>query len=118
METHRMDQGNEPVERLTQRIGKEIFARVSHGPIPFGPTWWDDRLMDLTMSDETLKVQLFRFVDVLPQLDTPEAIIGHLRDNSREPGPDIPAWARWGVWLLPSRGLLARVAAGVVRWGA
>ena len=57
------------VEELTRRIGREIFARVSDiRPIPLGPTWWDDQLMQTTMGDEAVKVQLFRFVDVLPQL--------------------------------------------------
>ena len=48
--------------------GREIFARVDRqGPPAFTPAWVDELLMDWTMSDEPLKVQLFRFVDVLPR---------------------------------------------------
>lgn len=104
------------VEALTQRIGREIFARVSRGPIPFSPAWLDDRLMDLTMGDQALKLQLFRFVDVLPQLDTPAAITRHLGEYFHEARDHLPRWALFGLRLLPERGLLGRAMAGVVRW--
>ena len=62
----------EDVETLTRRIGKEIFARVGlAGPLPFSPAWWDDRLMELSMSNEAVKFQMFRFVDVLAATRTP-----------------------------------------------
>jgi RHH-type proline utilization regulon transcriptional repressor/proline dehydrogenase/delta 1-pyrroline-5-carboxylate dehydrogenase len=103
------------IESLTRRIGQEIFARAADsGPVPFGPTWWDDRLMDLTMSNEALKLQLFRFVDALPQLNTPESIVRHLREYIAEAGPSVPWWARLGVRLLPAWAPVA----WVVRWSA
>ncbi len=105
---------NADLEQLTRRIGKEIFARADAGPVPFGPTWWDDRLMELTMGNEALKLQLFRFVDVLPQLRTPEDIVRHLREYLAEAGASVPAWARLGVWLLPAWGPVA----WLIRWSA
>src|SRR5579872_4303109 len=63
------------VEGLAHRYGREIFARLDRpGPVPFGPSWWDERLMEWTMGDEAVKLQLFRFVDVLPMLHEPAAI--------------------------------------------
>ncbi|MBY0230334.1 MAG: proline dehydrogenase family protein [Gemmataceae bacterium] len=106
------------VEDLTRRIGKEIFARAGSGPVPFGPAWWDERIMDLTMGTEALKLQLFRFVDVLPQLKDARDIVRHLREYFAEAGDAVPAWARWGVWLLPSWGPLAAPLAWFVRWSA
>src|SRR5581483_5080756 len=51
------------VEELTRAYGREIFARLDPGgPVPFGPGWWDERLMDWTMGDPAVKVQLFRFI--------------------------------------------------------
>jgi RHH-type proline utilization regulon transcriptional repressor/proline dehydrogenase/delta 1-pyrroline-5-carboxylate dehydrogenase len=109
----------EQVEELTQRIGKEIFARVGvTGPIPFSPSWWDDRLMGLSMSDEAIKLQMFRFVDVLPQLETPATIVQHLREYFAEVNDRLPLLARWGLRLLPSHGPLGAMLAGVVRWSA
>jgi RHH-type proline utilization regulon transcriptional repressor/proline dehydrogenase/delta 1-pyrroline-5-carboxylate dehydrogenase len=107
------------VETLTRRIGKEIFARVGNtGPVPFTPTWWDDRLMELSMANESVKFQMFRFVDVLPQLQTPEAIVGHLREYFSEARDHLPAPLLWVLRILPPRGPLARLLAVVVRWSA
>jgi RHH-type proline utilization regulon transcriptional repressor/proline dehydrogenase/delta 1-pyrroline-5-carboxylate dehydrogenase len=106
------------VEALTQRIGREIFARVGRGPTPFTPAWLDDRLMGLTMGDEAVKLQLFRFVDVLPQLDTPEQITRHLREYFHEARDRLPRWLLWGLKLLPERGLAGRALAAATRWSA
>jgi RHH-type proline utilization regulon transcriptional repressor/proline dehydrogenase/delta 1-pyrroline-5-carboxylate dehydrogenase len=110
---------NPEVEALTRRIGQDLFARVAMArPVPFGPTWWDDRLMELTMSNEAVKVQLFRFVDVLPQLDTPAAIVRHLREYFLEARAHLPAELPVLLRLLPEKGLFAWLLAGLVRWSA
>lgn len=107
------------VETLTRRLGSELFARVSGvGPIPFTPTWWDDRLMDWTMGNEAMKVQLFRFVDVLPQLDTSASIARHLKEYFHEAGEALPGWLRLGTWLLPQGGPIAWLVAKVARLSA
>jgi RHH-type proline utilization regulon transcriptional repressor/proline dehydrogenase/delta 1-pyrroline-5-carboxylate dehydrogenase len=107
------------VETLTRRIGKEIFARLGHaGPLPFSPAWWDDRLMELSMANEAVKFQMFRFVDVLPQLQTPAAIVQHLLEYFTEASEHLPAPLLWLLRILPTRGPLGAWLAGVVRWSA
>jgi len=107
------------VETLTRRIGKDIFARVAlAGPVPFTPAWWDDRLMGLSMANEAVKFQMFRFVDVLPQLTSPASIVEHLREYFAEAADHLPRPALWTLGLLPRRGPIARLIAGTVRWGA
>jgi RHH-type proline utilization regulon transcriptional repressor/proline dehydrogenase/delta 1-pyrroline-5-carboxylate dehydrogenase len=106
------------IESLTRRIGQEIFARVGSGPMPFTPSWWDDRLMGLTMGNEAVKLQLFRFVDVLPQLDTPADIVRHLREYFHEARDHLPAWVKAGLWVLPSHGPLAALLAWFTRVSA
>src|SRR6188474_310429 len=69
------------IEVLTQTIGREIFSNLDHTrPHVWQRRWWDDRLLAWSMRDEQLKVQLFRFVDVLPMLQTPEAVMRHLHE--------------------------------------
>ena len=76
------------LEALTQDYGREIFGRLSrNGPLLFTPRWWDDRVMGWSMRDEAVKVQLFRFVDVLPMLRSPATIVGHLREYFAEGVP-------------------------------
>ncbi len=109
----------ELLEKRTLAYGKEMFGRVDQrGPILFTPGWWDERLMDWTMQDEAVKVQLFRFIDVLPQLRTAANLTGHLREYFTETGSRLPAWARFGARFIPSDGILARLLAGVAHANA
>jgi RHH-type proline utilization regulon transcriptional repressor/proline dehydrogenase/delta 1-pyrroline-5-carboxylate dehydrogenase len=69
------------VEALTRAYGRAVFARLEgRTPVPFSPAWCDERLMEWTMSDEALKLQLFRFIDVLPLLTTAPTVTRHLRE--------------------------------------
>jgi len=100
------------VEALTHRYGREIFARLHRaGMVPFGPSWWDERLMEWSMGDESVKIQLFRFVDVLPLLHSPETIARHLREYFGEARENLPGWLTFGLRWLPSRGLLGGLLA-------
>ena len=92
--------------------GRELFARLdSQGPLVLSPAWWDERLMEWTMGDEAVKVQLFRFIDVLPLLRTPEEIARHLREYFQEAAD---ASARLGP-LRPALDAAARLAGPVAR---
>src|SRR5438132_5472842 len=107
------------VERLTRAYGQEIFARLDRrGPLLFSPRWWDERLMEWTMGDEAVKLQLFRFIDVLPLLQNPVEITRHLREYFEEAGQGLPAWARRGLGWLPREGWAARLGAGAARRNA
>lgn len=107
------------VEVLTQRYGREIFARMDRsGQIPFTPGWWDDRLMEWSMGDEAVKLQMFRFVDVLPHLHSPAAITRHLREYFGEAGDRLPGWLALGLRVLPSRGVLGGLLASVAHRSA
>ena len=107
------------VEALTHDYGREIFARLRQGgPLPFGPAWWDERLMEWTMGAEAVKVQLFRFIDVLPLLDSPAQITRHLREYFAEAGAHLPAWIRLGLRWLPRNGLAGRLLARTARRNA
>lgn len=51
---------------------------------------WQDKLMQWTLKDEAFKVQLFRFVDVIPRLNTPDSVHDHLMDYLTQPGVKLP----------------------------
>src|SRR5436305_7154906 len=107
------------LEALTHDYGRAIFARLDgHGPLPFGPSWWDERLMEWTMGDEAVKLQLFRFVDVLPMLHAPAAITRHLREYFGEAGDRLPPWLARGLRWLPGDGLLGRLLARTANYSA
>jgi RHH-type proline utilization regulon transcriptional repressor/proline dehydrogenase/delta 1-pyrroline-5-carboxylate dehydrogenase len=107
------------LEHLTRAYGSDLFARLEgRGPVTFSRRWWDDRLMDWTMAAEAVKLQLFRFVDVLPLLNTPETISRHLHEYFEEANAHLPGWARLGMRWLPRAGLPARVVAWAARVNA
>ena len=107
------------VEALTRDYGREVFARLHRvGPLPFGSAWWDERLMEWTVSHEAIKVQLFRFIDVLPMLQTPGEIIRHLAEYFAESRTHLPLWLQLWLRFLPRRGIVGRLLARAARGNA
>jgi RHH-type transcriptional regulator, proline utilization regulon repressor / proline dehydrogenase / delta 1-pyrroline-5-carboxylate dehydrogenase len=107
------------VECLTRTYGREIFSRLDRqGPVLFSPAWWDEHLMGLTMRDPAVKVQLFRFIDVLPLLHSAPEINRHLREYFQEASAHLPAWARAGLRWMPRDGLAGRLLARTARSNA
>ncbi|MBI3409658.1 MAG: L-glutamate gamma-semialdehyde dehydrogenase [Planctomycetes bacterium] len=104
------------LERLTHSYGSELFARVDRrGPTFFTPSWLDERLMEWTMSDEAVKLQLFRFIDVLPLLNSPQTVSRHLREYFEEAHESLPGVVRFGVRWMPRQGVGARLLAWAAR---
>ena len=99
-------------ERRTGAYGRELFARIDRsGPLPFSPAWFDDKLMNLTMNEEALKIQLFRFIDALPLLKETDSIAHHLREYLEAAGDRLPWWARLGTRFMPRQGFWGRALA-------
>ncbi|OGI19529.1 MAG: L-glutamate gamma-semialdehyde dehydrogenase [Candidatus Melainabacteria bacterium RIFCSPHIGHO2_02_FULL_34_12] len=62
-------------------IGKEIFQLVRNSKTSFfDKSFWSSKLMELGMKDEKLKVELFRFVDVLPVLNSDDELVKHIQE--------------------------------------
>ena len=74
------------VEQLTRKIGLEMFERIEgRQPGVLNPQWWEERAMRLFMQDPWLKVQAFRFIDVLPTMRGSQDIARHLREYFTRP---------------------------------
>jgi len=89
------------IERRTREVGRELFARVSRASRPWRRAWWEDRFMGATLDDPEVRVQLFRFIDVLPALDGPGAVRRHLAEYLDEAGDRVPWWLHASVALAP-----------------
>jgi RHH-type proline utilization regulon transcriptional repressor/proline dehydrogenase/delta 1-pyrroline-5-carboxylate dehydrogenase len=95
--------------------GLEIFRLMDEGaPEVFDTGKWIGRLMNHAMADPDLKVRLFRFVDVLPALKTPEQVASHIREYFLEEGAHLPALLKKLLAGVES-GLAAGLAAELVR---
>src|SRR5262245_56127304 len=78
-----------PDEARVQRIGRELFERVAGDRQAFySADRWTAALFAWSLAHEDAKLQLFRFVDVLPALDTDRDLVRHLREYFE--GRDAP----------------------------
>src|SRR6266496_1131348 len=64
-----------------EQRGRRIFELVDKHPASlFSKAGFYQRLLTISMRDEQLKLQLFRFVDVLPSLRTSGEVVEHLQE--------------------------------------
>ena len=71
----------DPVEARTQAIGRELFARVTGDRHAFFKSdRWTGALFEWALGMDAAKLQLFRFVDVLPALADDGEVARHLRE--------------------------------------
>jgi len=103
---------DDAIEQRTQEIGSQLFGRLQNrSPSIFHGRWWEDRLMSWAMGDEAVKVQMFRFVDVLPMLKDHNAIAQHLDEYFEDVRHKLPWAARLGLDLSTSNTILSRALA-------
>ncbi|MDY0274356.1 MAG: L-glutamate gamma-semialdehyde dehydrogenase [Desulfomicrobium sp.] len=94
--------------------GKEFFTSISgEAPSIFNKGWWTGKVMDWSMKNENFKVQLFRFVDVLPYLNTSASLSRHIDEYFAGEDQDVPAVLKWGAGALGS-GFAGKLAGGLV----
>lgn len=82
---------DQQIEQKIVERGQEFFNSISgEAPSIFNKGWWTGKVMDWSMKNEDFKVQLFRFVDVLPYLNTSD-LRGHIREYSASSGSEVPS---------------------------
>jgi len=86
------------VESETQAIGDWLQQHSPRRqPSIFERRWWDDRILSWAMADESVKVQMFRFVDVLPMLKDHQSVSRHLQEYFEEVNDHLPGAVRMVV---------------------
>lgn len=83
------------VEEATQEVGRTLWQQLERRrPTIFEQRWWLDHVLEWAMADESVKVQMFRFVDVLPMLRSHEAVTAHLQEYFDDVRSRLPSAAR------------------------
>jgi len=89
------DFGSDP-----KKIGEEIFRLMEEESSSiFNKDWWYGQIMDWSMKNEKFKVQMFRFVDVLPYLHSSSEVTRHIKEYFSEGGEKLPAVLSMGMGL-------------------
>ncbi|WP_432735621.1 proline dehydrogenase family protein [Maridesulfovibrio sp. FT414] len=97
--------------------GKQFFGSISgEAPSVFNKGWWTGKVMDWAMKNEDFKVQMFRFVDVLPYLNTSESLSRHIEEYFAADDSNIPDVLKWGATKTGfGGGLVAKVLNKTIR---
>ncbi|MCW8131215.1 MAG: proline dehydrogenase family protein [Planctomycetota bacterium] len=104
-----------PIESEVQRIGRSLFAQVKSRKNKSAGGWWNSKLIDYAMSDPALKIQLFRFTDVLPSLRSSAEVGRHLKEYFDSPTHKFPSFMSWGASLAAFSSLAAMASAAAIR---
>jgi RHH-type proline utilization regulon transcriptional repressor/proline dehydrogenase/delta 1-pyrroline-5-carboxylate dehydrogenase len=84
-----------PYEAKTQEIARQLLAATRENRSFFAQMRdqmrWDDRLLSWAMGNPGLRVQLFRFIDCLPSLQSKPEIARHLREYLGDESVELPA---------------------------
>lgn len=107
------------VEQLTREVGRYLWSHLERRtPSVFERRWWDDRILSWAMADESVKVQMFRFIDVLPTLRSRESITRHLQEYFDEVATHLPRAARLALEVSQPDSVLGRALAMTARRNA
>lgn len=86
------------LDRKIAQRSKEFFASISgEAPSVFNKNFWTGKVMDWCMKNDQFKVQMFRFVDVLPYLNTTSSLTRHIKEYFSTGSNDIPSILKWGA---------------------
>ena len=110
------------VEQETRSLGRYVWSHLHRRrPSLFERRWWDDRILGVAMADESVKVQMFRFVDVLPRLRSHQDVTRHLQEYFEEIREHLP-WAvelvKFGIEHMRPDSVLSRALAYNARTNA
>jgi len=103
------------IESETQRIGREILAHLSRARHSlFQKEWWQGRVLRWCMENEPFRIELFRFIDVLPNLKTSADVVRIFREYFDRPGIGAPPLLAWGMkTLIPGSPTVPMAAAAI-----
>lgn len=88
-------------ELQVKQLGERIFNSLDEdsGGSIFSKDTWYRKIMDWSMKNEHFKVQMFRFVDVLPYLQSSSEVAKHLKEYFAESGDDLPSVFNFGLGI-------------------
>jgi RHH-type proline utilization regulon transcriptional repressor/proline dehydrogenase/delta 1-pyrroline-5-carboxylate dehydrogenase len=99
---------NATIQLEIEQLGRQIFDLIDRdngAPSLFRDKDFYGRLMEWSMRDPMFKIQMFRFVDVLPTLSSPDDVVRHMAEylnNVKTPASGILRGALSFGRLLPA----------------
>ncbi len=82
-----------------EALGSKILSSKADGKSLFNKDWWYGKIMDLSMKSQNFKIQMFRFVDVLPYLNDSNDVAKHLKEYFSDKDGGLPGVFSFGASL-------------------
>lgn len=102
-------------EEEIRAIGQKILVQMGkESPSVFKKDFWQGQVMELSMKMPAFKVEMFRFVDVLPVLQDSTEVARHIQEYFCRPEQDFPAIIQMGLKTLQPGSMVARLAASQI----
>ncbi|MHC4453156.1 MAG: L-glutamate gamma-semialdehyde dehydrogenase [Planctomycetota bacterium] len=99
-----------------QQFGLQIFQLIGNEtPSIFKKDWWSGKILDWCMQNQAFKVQMFRLVDVLPNLKSSRQIGQHIREYFSQPGVKLPSFLKLTLDTLINNPITGSLAARQIR---
>ena len=104
------------VEASIREVGVELFAAAKGSkPSIFDKGYWNGKIIDYCMAHEAFKIEMFRFVDVLPMLSNSDAVARHIKEYFGRDGLKFPAAVKTAmIGATAFGGLGAKMASGTI----
>ena len=103
------------IEPRIQAIGRELFDRVTGDRQAFyHADRWTAALFEWSLQHDEAKLQLFRFVDVLPALDDDRELVRHLREYFEGRPVPFAGLLRTALGIARVGGRLGEKAIGIM----
>lgn len=104
------------LEEAIKNKGLSLLKEIkSHKNSIFDTQYWMGLLMEWVMKDPSFKVDLFRFVDVLPSLKTSAQISNHIEEYLLKQGRELPLVISTALKAASSFGLSKGVAQSILK---
>ena len=84
-------------QKITRRSKEFLTSIRGEAPSVFNKNYWTGKVMDWCMKNEQFKIQMFRFVDVLPYLNTTSSLTRHIKEYFATGSEEIPSILKWGA---------------------
>ena len=98
--TYSLYQNYQDLNSQIEKLGLEIFQKAGSqkSKSVFNKDWWYGKIMDWSMKNEQFKTQMFRFVDVLPSLNSTNEVTRHIKEYfTDDKNTELPSVFNMGV---------------------
>ncbi len=104
------------LEPRVRELGNQLFELSSKSSMSlFDKGFWSGKMMDWSMNNHDFKVQMFRFVDVLPSLKQSEQVSKHVKEYFLDDEAKIPTSMKAAMGVASTGGIIGKMASSTIR---